>query len=305
MNSPALETAPVVAKPTSPMNQIMHSVASQREVAEVQGAMLMAKQFPRDPIAARDRILMTCARSELAEVALYSYARGGTDITGPSIRMAEALAQNWGNIQFGIRELEQRSNESTVEAFAIDLETNTRHVKVFQVPHVRYTRSGGRVSLHDPRDVYETTASQGARRLRACILGIIPSDLVDAAVHQVELTLKTKAEITPERIASLLDKFAKYDVTKEMIEKRIQRHIDALSPALMVQLGKIYNSLKDGMSKPDEWFEVEAPTAEEEVPVAGVEGVKAALRKRKPKAETPASIIQEEFGDAPPWPENG
>lgn len=228
-------------------------VEQARAVAETQGAMVIAKKFPRDQISAMDRILNACTRPTLAEGALYTYARGGTDISGPSIRLAEALAQNWGNIQFGIRELEQRGGESTVEAFAWDVETNTRQVKVFQVRHERHTRKG--VSrLSDPRDVYELVANQGARRLRACILGIIPGDVVEAAVKQCETTLKTKADVTPERIQSIIEKFAEFKVTKDQIEKRIQRRLDAMTPAQVVSLGKIYNSMKDGMSSPGDWF---------------------------------------------------
>ena len=32
------------------------------------------------------------------------------------------MAQAWGNMQFGIRELDQRNGESTVQAFAWDVE---------------------------------------------------------------------------------------------------------------------------------------------------------------------------------------
>jgi hypothetical protein len=201
-----------------------------------------------------DRILNACSRQTLAESALYSYARGGTSITGPSIRLAEAMAQNWCNLQFGIRELEQREGVSTMEAFAWDMETNVKQVKIFQVAHKRYTRKGS-YALEDPRDIYEMVANQGARRLRACILGVIPGDVVEAAVEQCNVTLKTKAAVTPERIQSLVEKFAEFGVTKAQIEKRIQRRIDAITPALMVSLGKIYNSLKDGMSAPVDWFE--------------------------------------------------
>ena len=77
-------------------------VEKSRAIAEAQAAMVIAKQFPRNEIKALDRILNACARPGLAEAALYTYSRGGTEITGPSIRLAEALAQNWGNIQFGI-----------------------------------------------------------------------------------------------------------------------------------------------------------------------------------------------------------
>jgi hypothetical protein len=226
-----------------------------RAIAEVQSAMVIAKRFPRDQKAAYDAIMNACDRPTLAEGALYSYSRGGTDITGPSIRLAEALAQNWGNIQFGIRELEQRGAESTVEAFAWDVETNTRQVKTFQVKHERHTKQGSK-KLTDPRDVYELVANQGARRLRACILGVIPGDITEAAVKRCESTLKASADTSPEAMKKMLDAFAPFGVTKEMIEKKIQRRIDSIQPAQVVALKKIYASLRDGMSAPADWFDV-------------------------------------------------
>ncbi len=257
--------------------EAMVAVEQSRAVAETQASMMIAKKFPRDPIAAVDRILNACTRPTLAEQALYTYARGGTDITGPSIRLAEALAQQWGNFQFGIRELEQRNGESTVEAYAWDVETNTRQVKVFQVKHERHTRKET-YALTDPRDIYELTANQGARRLRACILGVIPGDVVESAVRQCETTLKTKAEVTPERLKNLLEKFAEFGVTKEQIEARIQRHVDAMTPAQMVDLGKKYNSLKDGMSQPSDWFEPSPVTGEAAPPASSGGKLKAAAK---------------------------
>ena len=115
-------------------------IESQRAIQEVQAAMIIAKKFPRDPISAMDRILNACTRQTLAEGALYSYPRGGVEVIGPSIRLAEAIAQEWGNVQFGIRELEQNDKESIVEAFAWDIERNTRQIKTFTVPHVRFTK---------------------------------------------------------------------------------------------------------------------------------------------------------------------
>lgn len=243
----------------------MTDVDQERAIMEVQGAMVIAKRFPRDQKTALDRILNACTRQTLAEVALYEYSRGGTPITGPSIRLAEAIAQNWGNLQFGIREIEQRHGYSVVEAFAWDIETNTRQLKTFQVAHKRHTKKGAYM-LEDPRDIYEMVANQGARRLRACILGVIPGDVVEAAVNQCENTLKTREEVTPEKVKAMIDAFAAFGVTKEQIEKRIQRRMDAITPALMVNLRKIYNSLKDGMSGPEDWFEVAEPNGQKPEP---------------------------------------
>lgn len=249
-----------------------------REVAEVQGMVFMAKQFPRNKIKSMERILNDCARPTLARGALYEYARGGTNITGPSIRLAESIAQNWGNIDFGIKELEQSNGVSKVMAFAWDLETNARNTKIFEVPHLRYTKKGT-YPLQDPRDIYELVANNGARRLRACILGVIPGDVVEAAVRQCEKTLTCDPEnSSPEKIKALVEAFEKeFNVPKLAIEKRIQRRIEAIQPAQVVQLRAVYRSLKDGMATPDSFFELETPEGEEKP--KGVKGLSEALKK--------------------------
>ena len=285
---------PFQSTQTREQNALTETSAA-REISEIQAAMVIAKRFPRDPVVCMDRILQACTRPTLAEGALYSYSRGGSDITGPSIRLAEAMAQLWGNIHFGIRELSQGKGESTVEAFAFDLETNTRQVKVFQVPHIRYTRSGSK-KLDDPRDIYELIANQGARRLRACILGVIPGDVTETAVKQCETTLHTTADVSPERIQAMVKAFEEnYGVSKEAIQKRIGRRVDAMTPALLIQLKKIYQSLKDDMSKPGDWFEVSEP--KQSVTVADL---KARQKKQEPEQE-PESI-NTETGEITPMP---
>lgn len=270
---------------TRASNNAMADAGQQREIAEVQAAMVIAKKFPRDPIAAMDRILQACTRPTLAEGALYSYSRGGSDVTGPSIRLAEVAAQCWGNVQFGIRELEQRNGESSVEAFAWDIETNTRQVKVFQVPHVRHTRQGAK-RLEDPRDVYELVANQGARRLRACILGVIPGDVIEAAVKQCEQTMKASADTSAEGLKKLVAAFDQFGVTQQQIEKRNQCRLEATRPAQVVQLKKIWASLRDGMSVPADWFDVDEAAAES-APAAASLREKVKARAPKPQPEQP------------------
>lgn len=50
-------------------------MAASREAQEVQVAMIAAKKFPRDEVAAYNRILQDCQRTSLAEKAMYEYPR--------------------------------------------------------------------------------------------------------------------------------------------------------------------------------------------------------------------------------------
>lgn len=254
-----------------------------RAVAEVQAALMVARMNPRDPVKAMDRILNNCTRPTLANAATYAYSRGGADITGPTIRLAEAIAQGWGNIQYGIREISRSGSVSTVAAYAWDVETNTRREVVFQVAHKRDTKKWAKI-LTDSRDIYELIANQGARRLRACILSVIPGDVVEAALDQCAVTQKAHVDMTPEGIQKLVEGFARFGVSKAQLEKRIQRRLDAIQPAQVINLRNIWKSLRDGMSSPEEWFEPEATAKTEK---KGAAGLKDKLRKKESQPMIP------------------
>lgn len=226
------------------------ALATTRQAQEVQAHMVMAKKFPRDENQCMERILKACTRKTLAESAIYSYPRGGQEVTGPSIRLAECIAQNWGNIDFGYIELEQKNGESTVMAYAWDLETNVRQSKVFTVPHRRDTKSGS-YPLTDARDIYELIANQAARRVRSCVLAIIPGDVIEAAAQQCEVTMKggrlNSGMSLEELIADMVTHFADYNVTEEMLEAYIGKNIEAFNEKDVSKLRKVYTSLKDGI----------------------------------------------------------
>lgn len=295
VKNPFQQTAVSEALPNT-----MTEVKSQREASEIQAMVFMAKQFPRNQIQAADRILNACTRQTLADSAVYSYPRGGQNIEGPSIRLAEVLAQNWGNLDFGIRELSQENGVSTVEAYAWDLETNVRQAKVFQVAHKRMARVGTK-TLTDPRDIYEMVANQGSRRLRACILSIIPGDIVEAALAQCSVTQAASVGATPEEIKETIRKLTatmvKFGITAENIQDRYQCRLEAIRPAQIVELRKIYTSLKDGMSKPSDWFAIqEVKKSDAQDLNAMVDGTAAVEAKPEPIAEpTKPTPTEEQF----------
>ena len=230
-------------------------IASSRQAQEVQAAIVMARRFPRNYVEARNRVLAACTRRKLAEQAAYEYSKGGLEITGPSIRLAETLAQCWGNVDFGIIELEQRDGESTVMSYCWDLETNCRQTKVFQVAHeIKSHKSIKR--LWDPREIYELVANQGARRLRACILGIIPGDVVDEALEACDKTLESQTGGKPlaERARELVAAFADLGVSENDIQVRLGHNLQSLTERELIGLGKIFCSVRDGMSKKEDWF---------------------------------------------------
>ena len=233
-------------------------VDQQRALAEVQMQVAMAKKFPRDPRQCMDKIIQACTRPTLAEEAEFEFERGNETITGATIVLMKAIAQQWGNLSFGIREISNNLEEgvSEVETFCWDLETNSRESKVFHVTHTRYRRpeKGGPIQLTDPRDIYELVANQGSRRLRTCIEGIIPRDVIDAARRQCKITLEAEG-CTQEQIDFVVERFASVGITPEMIARRLDHPLKDMTTAELVQLRRVYQSIAGGFVKPGEFFE--------------------------------------------------
>lgn len=265
------------------------SVESQRAQAEVQAKLIIAAKRPRDEPRAIQRIENACQRRELAECSEYAYSRGGTEIVGASIHLVRAVASYWGNIDYGFRVLSSDAKRSSVKAYAWDLENNVYREIVFDVAHVRSTRQGTK-ALTDDRDIYELVANMASRRIRRCLEDVIPADVISTARAACQATLEANFTIDAANIKKLLDAFDGYGVTRAQIVKRIGRELESMQPAQMISLRKIYQSIKDGMSTVENWFEVEQAEAPPEEPAGTAKDkiAKRAAALKKPKEEAPA-----------------
>lgn len=267
------------------------SIEGERAIAEVQAAYVMAKRFPRSQAVAYDRTIEACKRMGLAEVAQYSYNRGGKPVTGPSIRLAEELARCWGNIQYGMKELSRRQGETEIMAYANDLETGTRSEQVFTVKHIR-DAGGAKKDLTDERDIYEIGANMGARRLRERILAVIPPDLVAAAIVQCNETLANGGGDVPmvDRVRAMISKFSTLGINVEMIEKYLGKSTDSILPENLAALAVIYKSIRDKDAVASEFF---GGTQADAAPQAGRLASVAERGRKAQEAGAPAE-------DAPP-----
>ncbi len=252
-------SVPGQAAAKRPDYMALMSPQEQRAIAMIKVKAQLALMRPRNEAECLNEIKILCQRRELAEQSMYEYPRAGTKITGPSIRLAEALAGKWEHIYYGWFPVNVDDDRTDIEAFAWDLQKNVSNVRGCSIFNRRKTKAGFQ-ELTDPRDVYENMASQAQRRLRACILEIIPGDVVDKAVKWCEETLKKSGSGKPlkDRIAEMYSKFTELGVTREMLEKNMGHPIEACSELDLISMGKIYNSLKDNYGKREDYFDLKA-----------------------------------------------
>src|SRR5438128_2491865 len=88
---------PVPVPPATAISQVT-AVEQARAVAEVQAAIVVAQQVPRDKDRALAEMRDSCSRMALANRAFYEVKNRGN---GPSVHLARELARTWGNPGYG------------------------------------------------------------------------------------------------------------------------------------------------------------------------------------------------------------
>lgn len=262
MNAPA-SRAPQPVNRNELMAQARGEVTSQattieqsRAIAQVQGALIVAQQRPRDTMAAANRMRESCQNHRLAERAFFSYSRGGSTISGASIHLATELARCWGNIDYGITELrrDDLKHESEMLAYAWDLETNLRATNSFIVPH-RRDKKGGAEILTDMRDIYESNANNAARRLRECIFRALPRSFTDEAQELCRTTLEQGGgEPIEVRREKLVQAFADIGIATRRLARRVGKAVDKFTAYDLGELRIAYRSIRTGEADPGELF---------------------------------------------------
>lgn len=281
----------------SPSASQSTTIEQSRAVAEVQSMVVVAQNCPRNEAQAIQKMREACGRIHLAELAFFKFPRGGQSVQGPSVHLARELARCWGNINYGVSELDRDDlrGMSEMVAYAWDVQTNARSATNFIVPHMR-DKKGGPERLVDLRDIYENNANNAARRVREMIFSVLPKWYVEEAKALCRETLEKGEGDKPltQRIADAVAAFAKIGVSVERLEAKIGTKSTAWTPVDIANLGVSHRSIRNKEISADEEFPPLGATKLEDVLKAPIVGtVDVDVHQRQAEAE---EIISE--GDA-------
>lgn len=228
--------------PVNPDTTQATEVERARAVAEVQAAVVVAQQCPRDLARAEAEMRDLCSRTAVAERAFYSVPNRGT---GASIHLARELARVWGNVTYGVRELRRDDAEgvSEIEVFAWDQQANVRASRSVQVPHARM-KGRSRQKLTDLGDIVNNNNNIGARQLRESIFALLPAWFIQEAKDLCEKTLK-KGDGKPlsERVSKMVAVFATRGITVDQLEGRVGRKVGQMTAADVASLTVDWQSI--------------------------------------------------------------
>jgi hypothetical protein len=213
--------------------------------AEVDQQVATARALPRSiEKAMRNITSLATLDDQSAEECIYALPRGGKAIKGPSIRLAEIIASQWGNCRVGARVVHIDRVEKYVEAEGIfhDLESNTATTSRVRR---RISDRNGKI-LND--DMILTTGNAVCSiAKRNAILGAVPKAVWRKAYSAVEQVISGDIKTLVERRASAMKAFAAFGVKPEQIFLALGvQGMDDISLDHMITLTGMHSAIKNG-----------------------------------------------------------
>ena len=232
-------------------NELQIASSGALAIQEIQAAIVVAKRFPRNFDDVWSKVMKSCKRKSLAEKAAYSYPRGGSQISGPSVYLARVIAGQYGNLRFGVDILRDDEGSRLIRGWCWDVENNSKVHFDDDFKKLVYRKKEGWI-VPDERDLRELTNKRGAILMRNAIYNIIPRDLIEDALAQSALTLRSEIRDPDGEKKHLILELDKIGVTVPMVNTYLGHTVWDTDD--IVELKGILNAIKDGTTKRDDYF---------------------------------------------------
>jgi len=229
------------------------SLAVSLSRAEIDQQISTARAYPRSVTRVIDNVLsLATLDDDSAKECIYALPRAGKAIKGPSIRLAEIIASQWGNCRIGARVVHVDRFEKFVEAEGVfhDLETNTATTSRMRR---RISDKEGRTFNEDMIVVTGNAACAIAKR--NAILGGVPKAVWRKAYEAVESVIIGDVKTLAERRDRNIKAFARFGVTPEEIFTVLG--VAGESDITLEHMGTLvgmYSAIKNSESTVEEMF---------------------------------------------------
>jgi hypothetical protein len=233
-------------------------ITEAQENAIINQQIATAKRYPRNIQDAKDELINLAASDPaVAEECFYGLARGGTEIEGPSVRLAELVEYCWGNIRVETRIIDIGEKFVTAQAQAADLERNNA---VRAECKRRITDRNGK-RYND--DLIQVTANAAAAiAYRNAIFKLVPPAVLKREFDQIDRARKDQS--LPKRI----EKAKKLFKTMKVEEANLLDYVgksdwDEITHDDLNKLGNLATALKNGETTVEEVFPAAGPDTPE------------------------------------------
>lgn len=241
-NLPAAQEA-VVATLTNPVEMAG---------GEVDVQVTTARRFPRDIARAmRQMETMATMSDDIAASCFYKLKRGGKDIEGPSVRLAEVVANGWTNLRVAAQTVREDDRFVYCQGTAWDLETNVA-IRV----DVR-RRITGKNGQRYSDDMIAVTANAGAAIcLRNVVFRVVPKVVWEPIYEKAKRVAVGDAKTLGERREKMIAFFTdKHGVAPEKVFGYLGVDgLESINLKHVEDLRGLATALKEGDVRLDEAF---------------------------------------------------
>lgn len=224
--------------------------------AEIDMQISTAKRYPRNVQQAINTVATyAMLDQETAESCFYVLRRKGSNgqdnvIEGLSVRMAEIIANAWGNLRVATRIIGNDGKMITAQAVCHDLETN---VAISKEVKRRITGRDGRTFSEDMQVVTGNAASSIA--YRNAVLSVIPKAVLKKVVDETKRMALGQSIDLEQQAQNMVAYFKQIGVTEEQILLYLEiDHIGSISKEQIFELRGVANAIKEGTTTVKETF---------------------------------------------------
>lgn len=224
--------------------------------AEFDMQISTAKRFPREISRVKSEIISFASLDEeTAESCFYSLPRGGKNIQGPSVRLAEIAVSCYGNLRVGTRIVDTVTTGDNphvvVQAVCSDLQKN---VAVCIEKRRRIFKKASKARI-DEDDINLAVNAGSAIAFRDAVFKIVPGALIKVALDQAKKVAIGDAKSLGDRRIRAFESLAKIGVTKERILSFLdKKSADEVDLDDLEKLFGAHTAIKDGQALIDEVF---------------------------------------------------
>jgi hypothetical protein len=295
----AASTALVAAQGNSLGGDLDSGLAIELSKAEIDLQIATAHAYPRSNARAiRNIIELATQDTAAATECIYALPRDGKAITGPSIRLAELIFQQWGNNRVASRIVAVDRKEGFVEAEAIyhDLETNSA-----SGDRVRRSIKGKSGKIFSPDMIIVTGNAARSIAKRNAILSGVPRPIWRMAYEKAQAAVRGDEKTLGARRVALLTAFNDLGIKPATVFQlaRVGGEVD-IGLDQFVVLSGLFTALRNGEATVEDLLATTGGVpAGKTLSAAFGDKPKAPAQTQAPKAEPEpvAEVIDQDTGE--------
>jgi hypothetical protein len=197
--------------------------------AEIDIQISTAKAFPRSLTQFKQKVMsMATIDAEVAESCTYVVPRGGKQITGPSVRLAEMVAAAYTNLRTGARVVYQDDKKIVAQGIVHDMENNIYHTEEVERSLLQHEwvddpnnpgkrkKSGKMTTVNEDMKILAGRAAC-AIAYRNAIYKVVPAALIQDLYEKIQEVAKGTAETLVARRKKRVQFFRDLGVKDEQI----------------------------------------------------------------------------------------